>query len=133
MVIDGILTVILVLYVKHIACSELSNLLDCSTAQSFRVFHDPDLRDLGSRLPPNSLERLAFAAKTGESHVVTLTRTSQLGIAQEGASINIDCGPWLSRFPGGSIRWKYIQLDQLGKLLLYQYSVLKESLFQDYY
>ena len=108
----------LVLSVKHLACSELTSILNCSAAQGFRVFYDPDVLDLGSRLPPDSPERLAFAAKTGESHVVRMTRSSQLGIAQDGSSINIDCLPWLSRFPGGSsVRWKFIMLDQLGNPL----------------
>ena len=110
--------VMLVLSVKHIACSELTSTLDCSAAQGFRVFHDPDVQDIGSRLPPDSLQRLSFAAKTGESHIVRMTRSSQLGIAQEGASINLDCQPWLSPFPdGSSVRWRFIQLDQLGNPL----------------
>jgi hypothetical protein len=86
-------------------------------ASNFRVFTGPDLRGLEDRLPPNSPERLAFAAKKGESHVVRLTRSAQLGIAQEAARIDIDCLPWLSRFPGGSIRWEFIQLDELGNPL----------------
>ena len=113
-----ILTVILVISVKLIACSEFADPLDnCSSAHEFRVFYDPDLRDLGDRLPPDSPERLAFAARKGESHVVRLTRSAQLGIAQEGAGISIDCLPWLARFPGGSIQWKYIQLDEFGNPL----------------
>ena len=86
-------------------------------ASNFRVFTGPDLQDLAERLPPFSPEGLAFAARTRESHVVRLTRSAQLGIAQEGARIDIDCLPWLSRFPGGSIRWKYIQLDEFGNRL----------------
>jgi hypothetical protein len=120
MAIAEILTAILVLSVNHVACFEFANTLDCSSARSFRVFYDPDVRDLGDRLPPNSPERLAFAAKLlkpGESHVVRLTRSAQLGITQEDARIDIDCLPWLSRFPGGSIRWKYIQLDEFGNPL----------------
>ena len=83
-------------------------------ASNFRVFSGPDLQGLAERLPPDSLERLAFAARKGESHVVRLTRSAQLGIAQEGAGISIDCLPWLSRFSGGSIQWKSIQLDEFG-------------------
>ena len=118
MAIAEILTAILVISVKQAACSELENPLDdCSSAHGFRVFYDPDVRDLGDRLPPFSPERLAFAARKGESHVVRLTRSAQLGIAQEGARIDIDCLPWLSRFPGGSIQWNYIQLDEFGNPL----------------
>ena len=104
-----ILTVTLML---NIACSELTNMgpSDCSTS-GFRIFYSPDEQDLVDRLPPDSLDRLAFAAKLGESHVVRMTRSSQLGISQEGANVNLDCLPWLSRFPGGSIRWKFVLLD----------------------
>lgn len=114
MAIAGTLAVILVLSVKYAVCTELKNILGCSATPGFRVFYEPDVHDLGDRLPPDGLERLAFAAKAGESHIVTLTRSSQLGIAQEDANVNMDCLPWLSRFPGGTIRWKFIQLDQLG-------------------
>ena len=86
-------------------------------ASNFRVFTGPDLQGLAERLPPFSPEGLAFAARTRESHVVRLTRSAQLGIAQEGARIDIDCLPWLSRFPGGSIQWNYIQLDEFGNPL----------------
>ena len=113
---------------QHIAWSES---LDCPTptslagrdllyncpASNFRVFNGQDVQDLGSRLPPGSPERLVFAAKSGESQVVRMTRSSQLGIAQEHANINLDCLPWLSRFPGGSIQWKFIQLDEFGSTL----------------
>ena len=107
-----VLTVVLML---HIACSELTNTLSVCSTPGFRIFYSPDVRqDLVDRLPPHSPERLAFAAKLGESHIVKMTRSSQLGIAQEGANINLDCLPWLSRFPGGSIRWKFIPLGDLG-------------------
>ena len=94
-------------------------------ASNFRVFSGPDLQGLAERLPPHSPEALAFAARTGESHVVRLTRSAQLGIAQEGAGISIDCLPWLSRFSGGSIQWKSIQLDEFGNP--YSESLLNRS------
>ena len=107
-----ILTVVLL---QHIAYYEVvfgATNVYCPTS-NFKVFNDPDVHDLGvDRLPPGSPERLAFAAKPGESHVVRLTRSSQLGISQEGANINLDCLPWLSQFPGGSIRWYSVQLDE---------------------
>ena len=63
-------------------------------------------------------ERLDVAAKYGESYVVELTSSSQAAAAQEGASINLDCSPLRNRLHGGiydgSIRWKYIQLDEFG-------------------
>ena len=94
-------------------------------ASNFRVFSGPDLQGLAERLPPHSPEALAFAARKGESHVVRLTRSAQLGIAQEGAGISIDCLPWLSRFSGGSIQWKSIQLDEFGNP--YSESLLNRS------
>ena len=59
-------------------------------------------------------ERLDVAAKYGESHVVELTYSSQAAVAQENTSINLDCLPQLSQVPEESIKWKYIQLDELG-------------------
>ena len=136
-----VLTVLLVFSIslQHTAWSEsLSGAtnIDCPTpsltgqhrrdnqcpASNFRVFNGPDVQDLEDPLPPDSPERLVFAAKSGESHVVRMTRSSQLGIAQEHASINIDCLPWLSRFPGGSIRWYEIQLSYPGSGKSYSFS-----------
>ena len=94
----------------NIDCPTLDYNCDCP-ASNFRVFNGPDVQDLRDRLPPGSPERLAFAAKPGESHIVRMTRSSQLGVAQEGVNLNLDCLPWLSQFPGGSIQWKFIQLD----------------------
>lgn len=93
---------------------------DNCPASNFRVFNGPDLEVLENRLPPDGQERLAFAARRGESNIVMLTRSSQLGIAQEGARINIDCLPWLSRFPNGSIQWYTLSLDypDFGKCCL---------------
>ena len=108
--------ILLVFSAMHLVCSGFTN-GDCSTS-TFRVFYLTDLDDLDSLSPR---ERLAFAAKPGERHVVRMTRSLQLGIAQEDANVNIDCLPWLSRFPGGSIRWYFIQLDDFGSIgkLLY--------------
>ena len=112
--------ILTVVVLQHIACFKAvfgPINIDCP-ASNFRVFNGPDVRDLGvDRLLPHSPERLAFAAKPGESHIVRITRSSQLGISQEGANINLDCLPWLSRFPGGSIRWYSIQLDEFDQIL----------------
>ena len=58
-----------------------------------------------------------FAAKTGESHVVRMSRRSQAGFAQDGVNLNVDCSLWLEQFPGGSIRWLFVLLDDFGNIL----------------
>ena len=62
-------------------------------------------------------ERLAFAAKSEEMQIVELTGASQSASAQEDVSLSIDCLPWLRRFPGGSIQWSFVQLDEFGDLM----------------
>ena len=52
-------------------------------------------------------ERLISAAKSGEFHVVELTEASQSGVTLENVNLNLDCLPWLLRYPGGSIRWRF--------------------------
>ena len=87
---------------------------DCPSSAGFRVFYERrDVQTVLKSLPPR--EQLTLAAKTWESRIVRMTRSTQLGIAEEGARLNIDCLPWLSRLsPEGSIRWYYILLDEFG-------------------
>ena len=83
----------------------------CSTESGFRVFAGQDERSLEGLSPQ---ERLEVAAKTGEMITVRMNETSQTGITQEGVYLAIDCSPWLSQFPGGSVQWSFIQLDEFG-------------------
>ena len=63
------------------------------------------------------LERLAIAAKRGETHILELTNDVQAAVVQELVTINIDCLPWLLQNPDGSvIRWSFIQLDEFGNV-----------------
>ena len=59
-------------------------------------------------------ERLSIAAKSGESYTLQLTEVSQSAVTQENVNLNIDCLPWLSKFPEGSVHWSFIQLYDLG-------------------
>ena len=59
-------------------------------------------------------ERLAVAAQFPASEIIRLTGATQTATAQEDVSLCVDCLPWLRRFPGGSIRWLFIQLDEFG-------------------
>ena len=59
-------------------------------------------------------ERLEFAAKSGEAVIIRITGASQVATAQEESNVSIDCLPWLQQFPGGSIRWLRLQLDENG-------------------
>lgn len=81
--------------------------------EQLRVFSGADERELDRLSDP---ELLAIAARTGDSHIIRLSAASQSAVAQEGVSLNIDCLPWLRRFPGGSIRWTVIQLDEFGNI-----------------
>ena len=63
---------------------------------------------------PSYPERSFIAAKSGESHIVRLTKNSQCAVTQENVSLNIDCYSWLNQFPEGSVHWNFIQLYDLG-------------------
>ena len=81
-------------------------------AQSnFELFSGADERRLELL---SDRELLEIAAKTNDVIIIRLTEASQSGVAQEGVNVIIDCFPWLSRFPGGSIEWTFIQLDEFG-------------------
>lgn len=77
----------------------------------FRVFRGSEQSILEGLSPR---ERLDVAAKYHESHIVELTSSSQAAVSQGGARISLDCLPQLSEVPGGSIQWKFIQLDEFG-------------------
>ena len=59
-------------------------------------------------------ERLEFAARSGEAVIIRITGESQIATAQEASNISIDCLPWLQQFPGGSIQWFRLGLDEFG-------------------
>ena len=80
-------------------------------SEDFRLFSGADERELELLSDPELLE---IAAKTNDVVNIRLTGASQSGVAQEGVNVNIDCLPWLRRFPGGSIEWTFIQLDEFG-------------------
>lgn len=85
-----------------------------NACSAFRVFYGDDERYLDSLSPPTLL---SFAARSGESQVVRLSRSSQTGIAQQDANLILDCSLWLSQFPAESqIRWYFIQLDEFGNI-----------------
>ena len=88
-----------------------------NTLRGFTVFRGSEESVLEGLSP---MERLDVAAKYRESYIIELTSSSQAAAAQEAASINLDCSPQLNHYGlhgginNGSIRWKSIQLDQLG-------------------
>ena len=81
--------------------------------EQLQVFTGAQERELELLSDP---EMLAVAARTGEVHIIELTGASQSAVAQEGVNLNIDCLPWLRRFPGGSIQWLVIQLNEFGEV-----------------
>ena len=75
----------------------------------------------------SDLEKLAVAAKTGETHILELTEAVQGAVVQQDVTLNIDCLPWLQRNrlelnqleqnPDElTIRWSFIQLDEFGNV-----------------
>jgi hypothetical protein len=77
----------------------------------FRVLSAEELGNISLRQNP---ELLKYAAHTGETVRIEVTAEEQGGIVQEGVTTIIDCGPWLRRFPNGTVRWykyRYVDLD----------------------
>ena len=91
----------------------LIGLLGSTVRAQFRVFSGAEKGELERLSDP---EKLQVAARTGETHLIRLTNDSQSAVAQEGVNLNIDCLPFLEQFPGGSIQWTFIQLDEFGNV-----------------
>ena len=54
---------------------------------------------------------LELAAMTGDRIFIVFESLMQTAIVQEDVNVNMDCLPWLSRFPGGDIQWLRNQRD----------------------
>ena len=75
----------------------------------FKILSAEELGNISLRQNP---ELLKYAARTGETVRIEVTAEEQGGIVQEGVTAIIDCGPWLRRFPNGTVRWyKYLYED----------------------
>lgn len=61
-------------------------------------------------------ERLDTAFVLPEPATIQITGANQAATVQENVALNIDCLPWLRRFPGGSIQWLSLQLDEFGNV-----------------
>ena len=59
-------------------------------------------------------ERLDTAFLLPEAATIEITGANQAATVQEDVRLNLDCLPWLRRFPGGSIQWSSLQLDEFG-------------------
>ena len=68
----------------------------------------PQFRDL--QLGQNS-DLLEFAARTGDSVLVIVDGPEVLAVVQEGVNLNMNCLPWLQRFPGAMLRWLFQGFD----------------------
>lgn len=69
-----------------------------------------ELREQRLRHSPGLLE---FAANFGERIHVEINGPEQPVVVRENVNANFDCLPWLSNFPGGTIRWLMVQLDSM--------------------
>ena len=78
-------------------------------ASVYRQLTAAELRERDLRQNPNLLD---LAARTGESVTVIIGAAEQGAIVQESVNTVLDCGPWLSNFPGGTVRWyRYLFID----------------------
>ena len=59
-------------------------------------------------------QRLGAAFLYPSNTTIEITGANQAATVQESVSLAIDCLPWLRRFPGGSIQWFSLQLDEFG-------------------
>lgn len=55
---------------------------------------------------------LQMAAMSGETVVIRITGPQQTAIVQESVNAYMDCFPWFSRFPGGTIEWVVQDLNE---------------------
>ena len=78
----------------------------------FRVFRtEAELQEFKQS---SARERLDAALLFPATEILEITGANQAATVQEGVSLNIDCLPWLQQFPGGSIQWYSLQLDEFG-------------------
>ena len=83
-----------------------------SQQSGFRVFRtESELREFEQL---NARQRLDTALLFPATEILEITGANQAATVQEDVSLNIDCLPWLQRFPGGSIQWFSLQLDEFG-------------------
>ena len=97
--------------------------LATSVHSQFTVFRGLENLTTLQQLPDR--EKLAVAAKIGETHILRLTEAVQGAVVQEDVTLNIDCLPWLmqrlQQVPEQPpehfmIRWSFIQLDEFGNV-----------------
>ena len=79
----------------------------------YRQLSARDLREISLRQNPELLE---LAARTGESVTVIIGAAEQGAIVQENVNTVLDCGPWLSNFPGGTVEWYFYQYNELDHI-----------------
>ena len=75
----------------------------------FKVLTADELRNTSLRQSPDLLR---FAARAGETVRIEIRAAEQGAVIQEDVTAILDCGPWLSKFPGGSVNWyRYAYVD----------------------
>ena len=89
---------------RHVGCQQ----------SNFRVFRTgAELREFEQL---SARERLGSALLFPGAAILEITGANQAATVQEDVALNIDCLPWLRRFPGGSIQWFSIQLNEFGQI-----------------
>ena len=103
------LQVLLVLSAISLACGQLGMLE--GPVREYVPISGAQLRTLELEQNP---ELLALAAASNERIFIEITSQESASVVREGTNVNMDCLPWLSLFPGGSIRWLMLQRDENG-------------------
>lgn len=113
---------------KQIVLLLLLCVFGTSIHAQFEVFRGDERLAMLQLLP--DVEKLAVAAKTGETHILQLTEAVQGAVVQEDVTLNIDCLPWFEQnleqnleqnqleqnSDAYMIQWSFIQLDEFGNV-----------------
>ena len=90
----------------------VASLLYCQCVEAqFQVLSGAAARELELLQNP---ENLAIAARTGETVFINFTMPQMAAVVQEEVNAVLNCLPWLMQYPGGTIRWLRIQIDEFG-------------------
>ena len=84
------------------------------SGQDAILFESLTAAELRSLILGQNPDLRALAAMTGSRIHIEITGPMQGVIVEEDVNANLDCYPWLSNFPGGSVQWLFQQRDENG-------------------
>ena len=100
---------LLILPTLSLVCGQLTG-----PVRLYQAFTGAEAEQLSEELYQNP-ELREFAATRNERIFVRMEDSESVVIVEEGVNVNMDCSPWLSRFPGGTIQWLFQQRDGYGQ------------------